>query len=133
VLVEALGDEHMYALDARRVLAETRAHQGRFREAERFFDQVIEAQGRVLGKTHSELMKTFYSRALLSAAREERQEALSFLRRAVEGGWAQRRIYTEPALASLRGDAAFTEIVATVRDKVGELAATQGTEPGDSP
>ena len=74
----------------------------------------------VLGPESPSLIINLFNLACLEALRGEPAEALQFLGRAVELGYAGTGLFTDPDLDSLRGDPAFESLVTGVRSRRSE-------------
>ena len=87
--------------------------------------EAIEGARKVLGEDHMYSQHVRCNPARLSALRGESERAVAYLREALEHGYEQEAIITDPDLASLHGDPEFEAIVAEVRrrsEEQGEAA-----------
>jgi len=110
-----LGPEHPDTLLTMNNLAGVLGDEGRNAEAEKTFRDLIEIQTRVLGPDHPQTAESVYNVGIAEALQGHKNEALSFLRRAVDHGLPAEgdlAIDKDPDLKSLHGDPRFAAIVA---------------------
>ncbi len=89
-------------------------------ESETLYRETLDVQRRVLGPESSETADTAYNLACLMAVRGRREEAISFLREAVDHGLspsADLDIEKDAELRSLHGDPRFSALVAHAKER----------------
>lgn len=109
-----LGPEHPDTLLTMNNLAGVLGDEGRNAEAEKMFRELVEIQTRVLGADHPQTAESVYNVGVAEALQEHRNEALSFLRQAVDHGLPAEgdlAIDADRDLKSLHGDPRFEAIV----------------------
>ena len=95
--------------------------QGRYDEAESLYLETVEIRRRVLGESHPDTLWSVYNLGCVAALRGDREQALDWLRKAVDSGFTAADWMTkDPDLASLHGDPEFEAIVAEVKKRIGE-------------
>ena len=114
-----LGPEHPNTLLSASNLATILDDQGHYAEAEKLGRETLGIQRRILGPKHPDTTSTTYSLACYVARNGKRDEALALLREAIDNGYNNPQIPTDPDLKSLQGDPRFNAIVAHAK----ELAA----------
>jgi eukaryotic-like serine/threonine-protein kinase len=120
-----LGPEHPDTLQTMNNLAGVLGDEGQDAEAEKTFRDLVEIQTRVLGPDHPQTAISVYNVGVAEALQGHKNEALSFLRQAVDHGLPAEgdlAIDKDPDLKSLHGDPRFAAIVA---DAQKHLAASQ--------
>ncbi len=114
-----LGPQHPETLMSMGELAETLDDLHRYAEAEKLYRETVDIQNRVLGPEHPETALTKYNLACNLALSGHREEALVFLRDAVDHGLPARgpTIEQDSDLQSLHGDPRFDAIAADRRQR----------------
>jgi serine/threonine protein kinase/Flp pilus assembly protein TadD len=109
-----LGPQHPETLMSMGELAESLDDLHRYAEAEKLYRQAVDIQSRVLGPEHPEVALTKYNLACNLALQGHRDEALAFLRDAVDHGLPSRGpgLEQDSDLQSLHGDPRFDAVVA---------------------
>ena len=113
-----LGPEHPDTLLTMNNLAGVLGDQRQNAEAEKLFRELVEIQTRVLGPDHPQTAETVYNVGVAEALQGHKNEALSFLRQAVDHGLPAEgdiAIDKDPDLKSLHGDPRFEAIVADAK------------------
>jgi len=113
-----LGPEHPDTLLTMNNLAGVLGDEGRNAEAEKMFRDLVEIQTRVLGPDHPQTAESVYNVGVAEALQKHKNEALLFLRRAVDHGLPAEgdlAIDKDPDLKSLHGDPRFAAIVADAK------------------
>jgi non-specific serine/threonine protein kinase/serine/threonine-protein kinase len=119
-----LGPEHPRTLWSMNNLAVTLEREGRYPEAEKVQREARAIQQRVLGPEHPDTALSTYNLGCFAARQGHRQQALLFLREAVDHGLRPDNslgMDKDPDLKSLHGDPRFAALVAHAK----ELAAAQ--------
>ena len=107
------------------VVAFSLANEGHFGESEKLHRKTRDIQRRVLGPEHPDTALSTYNLACTSARKGDGNEALSFLREAVDHGLrpdVDLNIEKDPDLQSLHGDPRFAALVAHAKERA---SATQ--------
>jgi tetratricopeptide (TPR) repeat protein/tRNA A-37 threonylcarbamoyl transferase component Bud32 len=117
---EALGDDHKDVAQSLNNLALALWKTGEYETARSHLERSLAIRENALGPTHVRVTHSYYNLASLMAVQHKREEALVYLREAVDRGFAEAFIRDDPDLASLRGDPEFEALVAEVMERVGE-------------
>jgi tetratricopeptide (TPR) repeat protein len=113
-----LGKEHLFTQWSMYHLATILREQRRYEEAGELYRETLSIELRVLGEDHAETLDTLYQLACNEALRGNRDQAISFLRRAVEHGWHDAEAAeTDTNIDSLRGGSEFEALMAEVRTR----------------
>ncbi len=118
----ALGEDNPITLLALGYAANLRLRQARFEESERRFREVILRLTRTMGPEHPNTLACLIKLGCVLAQQGDIEQALSLVRRAIDGGWAQSwsdgpktpthvGLQNEPLLAPLRGHPEFEALV----------------------
>ncbi|HKQ63318.1 MAG TPA: serine/threonine-protein kinase [Candidatus Polarisedimenticolaceae bacterium] len=118
IQLRVLGEAHPDTLASLNNLAILYQANGRYDEAEALHLKAFEGRNRVLGPHHPETLRSLYNLACLAAVRGQPQRALAFLRQAVDAGWAERLLFEDADLASVRGGPQFEALAAEVRRRL---------------
>jgi eukaryotic-like serine/threonine-protein kinase len=86
--------------------------EGHYAEAEKLERETLERERRILGPKHPETIDSIYDLACYTARNGKREETLSLLQEAVDNGYSNPLMATDPDLKSLHGDPRFATIVA---------------------
>ena len=116
-----LGPEHPDTLLTMNNLAGVLGDEGRNAEAEKMFRELVEIQTRVLGADHPQTAESVYNVGVAEALQEHRNEALSFLRQALDHGppaEGDLAIDADPDLKFLHGDPRFEAIVTDAKQRL---------------
>ena len=116
-----LGPEHSDTLLTMNNLAGVLGDEGRNAEAEKMFRELVEIQTRVLGADHPQTAESVYNVGVAEALQEHRNEALSFLRQALDHGppaEGDLAIDADRDLKSLHGDPRFEAIVTDAKQRL---------------
>jgi hypothetical protein len=104
-------------------LSQVLAHLGRYEDAGALGRRTLAARRRVLGAEHPKTVLSIYCLGGIAALAGDRQQALGYLREAVEHGFSDAKaMLDDPDLKSLRGDPELEKVIAVVRAN-GERAA----------
>jgi hypothetical protein len=117
-----LGPENLVTIDSMENLACIERDLGRYAEAKKLFDDVLDIEQRVLAPDQPERAGTEYDFATLLARTGHGAQALSLLRHAVDHGLPPQTasgIENESYFNSLHGDPRFTALVAHARKASG--------------
>ena len=119
-----LGEEHpdLYMAWTLAGLAGLLTKTGDYKGAESTFQEVLAIERRFKGEEHPDVGGGFYNLACVSALQGEREEALHYLREALDRGFSGDGIMNDTDLASLQGDPEFEAIVQEVRKKMESTA-----------
>ncbi len=112
---KALGPKHADLARCLGDLALLYYYQGRHSPAETLFTRAVAIQTANLPENHPELINNLYNLACLSALQGKREQAIDYLRQAVDRGFASAFVAEDPDLGSLHGDPGFEALVARVR------------------
>ena len=82
-----LGPEHLETLLSMDSLAGYYLSEGRHAEAQRLYLEALAIEKRALGPGHQVTLNTMYNLGCTAAVLENREEAMSWIRQAVEGGY----------------------------------------------
>jgi tetratricopeptide (TPR) repeat protein len=120
ILEAAFGPTH---IDVGRVsyslgLVEYQA--GNLKESRRHLERALESYREVFGPDSAALAGPLYGFACVSALEGDRDRAIVELREAIDLGFANAAIFSDPDLDSLRGDPEFEALVQVVRARLGE-------------
>jgi tetratricopeptide (TPR) repeat protein len=117
------GPDHLGVLNSMNNLADSLYYMGRYAEAEELWRQTRDIQLRVLGPNHPETARSTYNLGCVAAREGRRDEAFSFLSRAIDqlSPRTAPKVTNDPALNSLHSDRRFSALVAQAkRHKVSE-------------
>ncbi|MCP4204984.1 MAG: serine/threonine protein kinase [bacterium] len=92
-----------------------------YREALRHYRRAFSIREQVFGPRHPALAWNLYDQACILALSDDRPAALDSLRRAVDTGWANPRLFEDGDLDSLRDDPEFAAIADEVRSRLGRV------------
>jgi len=95
-------------------------YQGKIQEAMPLLLEALPVMGAQLEPNHSELVDLHYNLACLFALGEDREQALSHLQQALEGGFANPYITEDGDLAFLHGDPEYERIVQEIFKRAGQ-------------
>jgi serine/threonine protein kinase len=112
-----LGPEHPQTLQAAANLATILDDEGHYAEAEKLQRETLGILRRTLGTKHPDTARSTYSLACYVARNGKRDEALTLLREAIDNGYTDPGIPTDPDLQSLRGNPRFNALVAYAKDR----------------
>jgi len=110
-----LGPSHPITLLSMDNLAHTLAERKQYAESEKLYRETVDARGRSLGPDHPDTASSTYGLACVLALQGRRNEALSFLRQAIDHGLDAGNdlgMEKDDDLKSLYGDPRFTALVA---------------------
>jgi serine/threonine protein kinase/Tfp pilus assembly protein PilF len=111
-----LGPDHPDTLKTMNTLAGVLLDQRRYAPAEPIYRDLLEARKRVLGISHPDTLWSFYNLGCLASLQGKRQDALGYLREAVDHGFADADTFGRDAdLAPLKNDPEFQRIVGVAR------------------
>jgi tetratricopeptide (TPR) repeat protein len=128
IQTRVLGPDHPNTLGSMNSLGGVLLDQHRYAPAEPIYRDLLDARKRVLGVSHPETLWSFYNLGCLEALQGKRQEALGYLRAAVEHGFADVDTFgRDPDLASLKNDPEFQRIVGTATKNREMLDRQRGT------
>jgi len=82
------GEDHPRTLTTQNDLGLAYQGLGRYDEAEAIYVDTLDKRRRTLGETHPQTLDSLYNMACLDAVRGNRDEAMDWLRKAVEGGFS---------------------------------------------
>jgi serine/threonine protein kinase len=123
------GHEHPETLHTLEMLGLTLAYEKHFPEAEKLFHEAINLAGKASGQTS--LPAAWYDFACAAAVAGHRDEALRYLREAIDRGYGNaEEIASDDDLRSLRGDPRFAALIEKVRQRV---AASQEPQAAQTP
>ena len=111
------GPDHLGVLNEMNNLADSLYYMGRYAEAEEVWRQTRDIQLRVLGPNHPETARSTYNLGCVAARAGRRDEAFSFLSRAINqlSSRTAPKVTNDPALNYLRSDRRFSALVAQAR------------------
>jgi eukaryotic-like serine/threonine-protein kinase len=112
-----LGPEHPQTLQAAANLATILDDEGHYGEAEKLQRETLGILRRTLGLKHPDTARSTYSLACYVARNGKRDEALALLREAIDSGYTDPGIPTDPDLQSLHGDPRFNTLVAHAKER----------------
>jgi len=115
-----LGQEHSATLATTSTLALVLAHEHQFVEADKLARETLQIRRRTLGPDHPDTAASLYRLAEIAALQGKRDEAISFLREAVDHGLPLSDLedaMRSPELKSLRGDPRFESILALAKER----------------
>ena len=115
-----LGPQHPKTLLSMNNLAVPLLYERKYPEAENLLREALDAQIRGLGPAHHETAMSRYNLGCLAAVLERRDEAIALLRDAVDHGltpYEDLGLEKDDMLASLRGEAGFTALIAHARQR----------------
>jgi tetratricopeptide (TPR) repeat protein len=130
-----LGAEHRETLVAQRDLAWVFSDQGRYAEAEALNRETLDISRHVLGEADGLTNGLRYNLACAVAVQDRPDEAISYLRAAVDNGyrgppnWSS--ILEDPDLTSLHGDPEFEAMVAEFNRRNAEGATAESATGGE--
>jgi len=111
-----LGSDHPDTLDSIELLAMVLAREGRYGEAETLYDEAVQRASKAQAK--GLLGLAWYNFACGAAVAGHRDEALEYLRRAVDlGSEYALDMDTDNDLKSVHGDPRFTALVAHAKER----------------
>ncbi|MFY9935965.1 MAG: serine/threonine-protein kinase [Silvibacterium sp.] len=109
-----IGPEHPNTLATLENLAVILSHEARYHEAERLFREAIQTAGKA--NQPGALANAWYSFACGATIAKRRDEALTYLREAIDTGFmVPDALATDPDLKSLHGDPRFEALIAQAR------------------
>ncbi len=118
-----LGDDHPSTLRSMNELGRLLHRQGRLDQAETMFLAVIEKATPGLGERHRLVVSAVYDLACIAALRGDREQALDWLRQAVEAGYSNADwIPKDSDLETLHGPE-FDALVERARENAAALRA----------
>jgi len=112
-----LGAQHRSTLATAEVLLSILLGERRFPDTETLGRETLDTALRALHPGHPMISRLQYDLASVDALRGHRDEALSLLQHALEGGFPPESVETDANLASLRGDPRFAALVAEARGR----------------
>jgi hypothetical protein len=122
------GEEHPHVVFTMKSLADTYCRHDRCEEAAPLYERALELSRRVNGEGHQQTNALRYNLACHAALRGHRDNAISYLREALDHGYdggVYSWILDDPDLASLRGDPE-AEAIALEMKRRREEGATAG-------
>ncbi len=115
------GPESPGVIDALGLLGVSLTYQNRFPEAEKLFQQAITIAARQPGQVLLPMVQ--YNFACSAAVAGHREEALVYLRQAIDGGYGNaEQVSSDVDLKSLRQDPRFAMIIEQARERDAEAA-----------
>lgn len=106
-----LGPEHLHTAESIEDLAVTLSYEGRYDEAQRLFREAVQTVRKANEATA--IANAWYSFACGAAVAGHRDQALGYLRQAIELGYTHSDVIAaDPDLKSLRGDPRFDALLA---------------------
>jgi len=109
-----LGEDHPNTLTCLYNLALVYHRQGRIDKAEPLFLDALEKLRRIRGEDHVDTLDTLYNLACVSALAGREEQAIDYLRQAVDRGYTfggnPAGMLTDPDLVALHGDPRFESI-----------------------
>ncbi len=114
IRLETLGPDHLDTGRNLNYLALLQYYRGHTQEAMSGFQEALEVLDSQLGPDHPEIVGIHYNLACLSALKKDRGQALTHLRQALDGGFANPYISQDGDLDFLQGDPEFKLIVQEV-------------------
>jgi non-specific serine/threonine protein kinase/serine/threonine-protein kinase len=107
IYAKVLGPDHSHTAWAEASLADIRYRQKDRAGAEAIYLRILPVLENTYGQKHYRIFNIRFNLGCLAAVRGAREEALTYLRAAIDGGLAPDRLTKDPDLDSLRGDPEF--------------------------
>ncbi len=116
-----LGELHPKTLGSLNLLAITLKRLSQYEEAEGLHRRCLSAREQVLGERHPDTLWSMYNLACLESSRGNQDSAVAYLQKAVDHGFDQPTIATEPDLNPLHDHPQFKTILKAVNDNASKL------------
>jgi non-specific serine/threonine protein kinase/serine/threonine-protein kinase len=117
---KVLGPSHLYTGRSQDYLGLLLYYRGDLQEAKLRFEEALKVMGAHLEPGHAALVQIHYNLACLSALAEDREQALSHLQQALDGGFDNPYITEDGDLAFLHGDPEYEGIVREIQKRAGQ-------------
>jgi non-specific serine/threonine protein kinase/serine/threonine-protein kinase len=115
---KAYGPSHVSVAGTLEMFGFHYYQKGEYHEALRWYRRGLEIREEIFGVGHPATGWNLYDQSCILALNGDADAALVALRRALEVGWANGRIFEDDDLDSLKGDPEFEAILAEVRSRL---------------
>jgi non-specific serine/threonine protein kinase/serine/threonine-protein kinase len=115
---EAHGSKHVGVARTLELFGFHHYQKGEYDEALQWYQRGLEIRQEIFGVGHAANSWNHYDQACMLALSGDADHALATLRRALESGWANARIFEDDDFDSLKGDPGFEAILEEVRSRL---------------
>jgi len=116
---KAHGSKHLGVVRTLELLGMHYYQKGEYDEALRSYQRALGIRTEIFGANHSSSGWNLYDQACMYSLSGDADAAIATLRRVLDVGWANHRIFEDDDFDSLKGDPEFEGILEQVRARLG--------------